>query len=111
MYRKCLVLMVFLLISLQAVAQQFTTHAVKEGETLYGIAKKYRVTPFNILKFNKELKKDAPLRPNTILVIPLDSKAAETDIVPSDMVKKKEVAPPQEEPVEFKVHRVRKRET
>ncbi|MDC6352001.1 LysM peptidoglycan-binding domain-containing protein [Zeaxanthinibacter sp. PT1] len=111
MYRKCLMLLVFLLISLQAVAQQFTTHAVKEGETLYGIAKKYRVTPFNILKFNKELKKDAPLRPNTILVIPLDSKAAETNIVPSDMVKKKEVVPPQEEPVEFKVHRVRKRET
>ncbi|WP_373072280.1 LysM peptidoglycan-binding domain-containing protein [Zeaxanthinibacter enoshimensis] len=111
MYRKCFMLLVFLLICLQAVAQQFTTHAVKEGETLYGIAKKYRVTPFNILKFNKELKKDAPLRPNTILVIPLDSKAAETTIAPSNIVKKKEVVPPQEEPVDFKVHRVRKRET
>lgn len=108
-------------------AQEFTTHAVKKGETLYSIAKQYRVTPYNILKANKELKKDAPLQPNTILVIPLDAKAAAVDIKPSDITREGGVKVSVEEalakisdsteaqsaatPVRFEAYRVRRRET
>ena len=71
MNRTLLSLLLFLALAFRLAAQEFVTHAVKEGETLYGIAKQYRVTPYNILKANKELKQDAPLRPNTILIIPM----------------------------------------
>ena len=40
-------------------AQQFTSHAVKEGETVYSIARQYKVSPSEIMKYNKEIKEDA----------------------------------------------------
>ena len=95
-------------------AQQFTTHAVKEGETIYGIAQKYKVTPYNLYKYNKELKKDVPLQPNTLLIIPLDAPVSDTteevkpdirNIIQEDSILK---AP---EPISFRTHKVRKRET
>ncbi len=127
MRRTLLSFLVFMVLVFQGIAQEFTTHAVKQGETLYGIAKKYRVTPFNILKANKELKQDEPLRPNTILVIPLDAKAAAIDVKPSEITpqggKKLSVEEALEKindsvrkedprvPLRFEAHRVRKRET
>lgn len=95
-------------------AQEFTTHAVKQGETLYGIARKYAVSPANILKFNKELRRDEPLQPNTILVIPLDAKAADMDVQPAAVVLEKGSGKLTQEPVEperFENHRVRRKET
>ena len=53
--RYILTVLFFVLMAGMAYAQQFTTHAVKEGETLYGIAQKYKVTPFNILKYNADV--------------------------------------------------------
>ena len=35
--------------------QRYATHPVKEGETIYSIAKQYRVTPYSILKENPEI--------------------------------------------------------
>ena len=102
------------LLSFSAVAQQFTTHAVKKGETLESIAKQYKVTPYNILTFNKEIKKGEALKPNTVLVIPLDAKASETSNMPSKKVEsktKKEKVEEQEEPIGFTKHRVRRKET
>ena len=58
--------------------QQFTTHTVKQGETLYSISQQYKVTPFNILKYNKEVKQDEPIQPNTLLIIRLDAEASDT---------------------------------
>ena len=59
----------------KALGQKFTTHAVKQNETLYSIAKQYGVSQEEILKYNKELKNGASLSINTILVIPSSSGA------------------------------------
>jgi LysM repeat protein len=50
-------------------AQNFSTHQVKEGETIQGIAKRYYVTPSDIYNLNPDAKKE--LKPNTILIIPI----------------------------------------
>ncbi|ASV31367.1 LysM peptidoglycan-binding domain-containing protein [Maribacter cobaltidurans] len=54
----------------KALGQKFTTHSVKQNETLYSISKRYGVSQDEILKYNKELRKGEPLSINTILVIP-----------------------------------------
>ncbi len=99
-----LVLAVLFLAALPATAQNYATHAVKEGETLQGIAQKYRVTPYSILQANKEIKTAADVKVNTILVIPINGNAT---------IEKKEEKPVQEEikPIGFTRHRVRKKET
>lgn len=127
MNRSLLSLAIFLALAFRLAAQEFVTHAVKEGETLYSIAKQYRVTPYNILKANKELKQDAPLKINTILIIPMDARAAAMEVKRSGMVKSEPGGLSVEEalgklndsvqeetkaqPVSFQAHRVRKKET
>ncbi|WP_424380716.1 LysM peptidoglycan-binding domain-containing protein, partial [Muriicola sp.] len=111
---NCLVL--FLVFAFQVQAQQFKTHAVKQGETLYSISKLYRVTPFNILKYNKEIKQGDVLKPNTILVIPMQASASDTSPLaetPKEVKIAKRVEQEQDEriPVRFRTHRVRKKET
>lgn len=103
----------FVLCSFSLFAQQFETHAVKEGETLESIAKQYKVTPFNILQFNKEVKSGVALKPNTILVIPLSRATTETISQPSNESVEEVVAvvEVQQEPIGFTKHKVRKRET
>ncbi|NER09004.1 amino acid/amide ABC transporter substrate-binding protein, HAAT family [Muriicola jejuensis] len=109
-------LFLFVLFAFQVQAQQFKTHAVKEGETLYSISKLYRVTPYNILKYNKELKQGDVLKPNTILVIPVQEAASVSDPF-ADTVKSNPVIPEKEaqeverKPIRFRTHRVRKKET
>ncbi|MFS4467644.1 LysM peptidoglycan-binding domain-containing protein [Maribacter sp. 2210JD10-5] len=110
-----LVLLLFVFIGCKATAQKFTTHPVKEGETLESIAQKYGVTAENILKYNREIRANEPLEKNTILVIPGEKKEAigtdnsegVTDllkgIVQDSVVKR--------EPIGFTTHKVRKRET
>ncbi|ALM06664.1 peptidoglycan-binding protein LysM [Sediminicola sp. YIK13] len=95
-------------------AQQFATHAVKKGETLESIAKQYRVTPFNILKYNKEIVQGKPLVANTVLVIPMASKSADPNVpvVKSKVtavVKEDKVV--QENPIGFTSYRARRRDT
>ncbi len=110
---NCLVL--FLVFAFHMQAQQFKTHAVKEGETLYSISKLYRVTPFNILKYNKELKQGDVLKPNTILVIPMQASASDTNPLPETPKEVEMVQTDQEQeertPLRFRTHRVRKKET
>ncbi|MGI9550132.1 MAG: LysM peptidoglycan-binding domain-containing protein [Aurantibacter sp.] len=98
----------------KAAAQKFTTHSVKQGETLESIAKQYKVTPYNILTFNKEIKQGQDLKPNTILVIPTNGAASELPTKPvavGDKDTSNEIAAEQEEPIGFTSHRVRKKET
>ncbi|NNE02739.1 MAG: LysM peptidoglycan-binding domain-containing protein, partial [Eudoraea sp.] len=105
---------VLFLVAINTYAQQFKTHAVKEGETLYSISKIYRVTPFNILKYNKEIKLGDPLIPNTILVIPMEASASDTSPnIPDEVaaIKKPVQEEEQQAPIGFKSHRVRKKET
>ena len=57
-------------------AQNFSTHQVKKGETVTGIAREYGVTTSDIYALNPDAKKE--LKPNTILIIPI-SKAKKTE--------------------------------
>ncbi|MGB5500126.1 MAG: LysM peptidoglycan-binding domain-containing protein [Maribacter sp.] len=112
--RNIVVLLLFTIIGCKATAQKFTTHAVKKGETLESIAKQYKVTPYNILTYNKEIKQGDDIIPNTILVIPVGAKVSEIKVETNEnkavpMVAKEK--PVQEEPIGFTTHRVRKRET
>lgn len=99
-----LVFAVLFLVALPVSAQNYATHAVKEGETLQSISQQYWVTPYSILQANKEIKSAADVKVNTILVIPLKGN------VPAP---KKEEKVEQEEikPIGFSRHRVRKKET
>lgn len=65
-----------MLMGINAIAQKFTTHSVKAGETLESIAKRYNVSEQGILNYNKEIKKGQALRENTILVIPASTAPA-----------------------------------
>lgn len=112
--KNIVVILLFTLIGCKATAQKFTTHAVKKGETLESIAKQYKVTPYNILTYNKEIKQGDDITPNTILVIPMGAKASEIKTAPNEakstpIISKEK--PEQEEPIGFSTHRVRKRET
>ncbi|MFV9551502.1 LysM peptidoglycan-binding domain-containing protein [Algibacter sp. PT7-4] len=78
MKRFLLVLILVLTFGFTAVeAQNFSTHQVKSGETVAGIAKRYFITPADIYKLNPDAKK--ALKPNTVLIIPL-SKASKPKV-------------------------------
>tara|TARA_R110002050_G_scaffold267266_2_gene408880 strand:- start:26787 stop:28952 length:2166 start_codon:yes stop_codon:yes gene_type:complete len=102
-----------LLFSLSAFAQKFTTHAVKQGETIQSISRQYKVTPASILSLNKEVKNPNELKPNTILVIPLDSKAAlEKDVVIKNngVTSDNQIVVVQEEPMSFISYKVKRKD-
>ncbi|WP_246160870.1 LysM peptidoglycan-binding domain-containing protein [Maribacter flavus] len=108
----------------KALGQKFTTHSVKQNETLYSIAKQYGVSQEEILKYNKELKNGASLSINTILVIPSSSGAVTN--TKSNQKEKGQVANGEvaelvnrimndsvakREPIGFVEHKVKKKET
>ncbi|RNL91047.1 LysM peptidoglycan-binding domain-containing protein [Sinomicrobium pectinilyticum] len=91
---------VFLLVAFFGVfvhAQDFDTHAVKKGETVTSIARKYQVSPSDIIRLNPEVKNG--LAVNTILIIPLSDKA------------KTDGEAMTQEVVSFITHKVRRKET
>lgn len=91
--------------------QRYVTHPVKEGETIYSIAKQYRVTPYSILKENPEIKSAEEIQPNTILIVPV-SQDYRGESITKVLEKKIEVEEPkQREPIGYRRHRVRKKET
>nr|WP_281503799.1 LysM peptidoglycan-binding domain-containing protein [Arenibacter sp. F26102] len=106
-----------MLFSFNAIAQKFTTHSVKAGETLEGIAKRYNVSEQGILNYNKEIKKGQALRVNTILVIPTANGA----VVKKDSVtevtallqalKGNEDGPQNRQPIGYISHRTKRKET
>ncbi len=99
----------FVFIGCRATAQKFATHSVKQGETLESIAKQYNITADQILTFNKEIKHGQELKPNTILVIPAGAKSSPTVI--TDRKGADEQVPPQQEPIGFTSHKVKRKET
>lgn len=109
--RFFLTIVLILITFLKVNAQQFTSHAVKEGETVYSIARQYKVSPSEIMKYNKEIKEDALLKPNTILVVPLASttKNGVAASASDTIVKQEEDL--QIKPNGFTNHKVRKKET
>ncbi|MFS4456832.1 LysM peptidoglycan-binding domain-containing protein [Maribacter sp. 2304DJ31-5] len=108
-----LAIALLLLASSKILAQKFDTHAVKEGETLEGIAQRYGITTASILQYNKEIKADEKLRANTILVIPGEVKTIKSpeDEVASLIRGIMQDSVVKREPVGFTIHKVRKRET
>ncbi|TRW27428.1 LysM peptidoglycan-binding domain-containing protein [Flavobacterium zepuense] len=67
---KYLVILFFSLIlcSASAYAQDYTKHKVEKGETVAGIAKKYKITPYDIYRLNPDAKNG--LKTDSILLIP-----------------------------------------
>ena len=117
-YRKViLTTLLLMLVSINAIAQKFTTHSVKAGESLESIAKRYQVSEQAILNYNKELKKGQALRANTILVIPSTNGAT----VKSDSVSKVDAllqslqgdgsGPQPREPIGYTSHKTKRKET
>jgi LysM repeat protein len=91
--------------------QRYATHPVKEGETIYSIAKQYRVTPYSILQENPEIKRVEEVKPNTILIIPVGADyQGETTTKSAPRIIEVEKHK-QLEPIGYTRHRVRKRET
>ncbi|MGS2762298.1 amino acid ABC transporter substrate-binding protein [Sinomicrobium sp. M5D2P9] len=78
-------------------AQDFDTHAVKKGETVESIARKYQVSSSDIIRLNPEVKNG--LAVNTILIIPVSDKA------------KADGESMTQEVVSFITHKVRRKET
>jgi LysM repeat protein len=113
--KNFVVLLLLVLIGCKATAQKFITHSVKEGETLETIAKQYKVTPYNILTYNKEIKRGEDIKPNTILVIPTGASVSEivkgAKVQKIDQVSEVEEDQYLDEPIGFTSHRVRKKET
>jgi len=85
-----------LFFSFNTYSQNYSTHQVKEGETIEGIAKRYYVTPFDIYGLNPEAKKG--LKPNTVLIIPI-SKAVKPTVTTTKELQG------------FKDHKVARKET
>ncbi|WP_308992062.1 LysM peptidoglycan-binding domain-containing protein [Mariniflexile litorale] len=77
-------------------AQNFSTHQVKNGETIQGIATRYGVTISDIYSLNPDAKKE--LKANTILIIPI-SKAKKPTVISTKELQG------------FKEHRTSKKET
>ncbi|WP_422861093.1 LysM peptidoglycan-binding domain-containing protein [Flagellimonas sp. W118] len=99
-------LVVFLMATVDVLAQNKTTHVVKEGETLQSISRQYRVTPYTILQSNSEIKTANDVKVNTILIIPLDGSVVKQEEKPIQ-----EEIQEEDKPTGFSRHRVRKRET
>lgn len=91
------ILCLLFLLSIKTIhAQNYSTHKVREDETIDSIAKRYNLTPADIYALNPDAKKE--LKVNAVLIIP-----------------KKEVQEPKviivKELNGFKNHRTKKRET
>jgi LysM repeat protein/ABC-type branched-subunit amino acid transport system substrate-binding protein len=68
------------LLSTSAYAQEYKKHTVQKGETVVAIAKKYKVTPYDIYRLNPDSKNG--INENTTLLIPAESKTpAESALV------------------------------
>jgi LysM repeat protein len=65
-------------------------HKVSKGETVYQIAKKYQVTPFDIYRLNPDAKNG--VQENSILLIPKLGGSVIKNTVKQDSVKKHKVA-------------------
>ncbi len=94
---KKLLSLILITLSITLGAQNYTEHTVKAGETLESIAKKYLVTPFDILALNPDAK--SRIKPNTVLIIP------------NSKVKNQPIEEESRELIGYKNHKVKRKET
>lgn len=83
--------------STTAVFQEFVSHQVKAGETVYSISKKYNLTEKQIVKLNPDAKRS--IYEGLVLILPADAKAKE--VTNGGL----------QEDIKFKRHKVRRKET
>jgi len=95
--KKLLIIIVLFCCSFTAMAQDYKTHKVQEGETIEQIAKQYLVTPFDIFALNPDAKKE--LKPDMVLIIP------------TSRVKNEPIPDETKELIDYKTHKVRRKET
>ncbi|MFK7783204.1 LysM peptidoglycan-binding domain-containing protein, partial [Psychroserpens sp.] len=95
--KKLLIIIVIFCCSFSVTAQDYKTHKVKAGETIEQIAKQYLVTPFDIFALNPDAKK--ALKPDMVLIIP------------SSRVKNEAIPDETKELIDYKTHKVRRKET
>ena len=96
--KKILLSISFLvLFSFNAIAQDYKTHKVKDGETIESIAKVYLVTPYDIYALNPDVK--TGLQPNTVLIIP------------KSRVLKNPIKTETRQLLNYKSHKVKRKET
>ena len=97
---KYIVVLIFSLVlfSTPSYAQDYKKHKVEKGETVASIAKKYKITPYDIYRLNPDSKNG--LKTDTVLLIPNTSKAPQQ-------------APVKEQPTKLAntVHEVKAKET
>ena len=97
---KYIVVLIFSLVlfSTPSYAQDYKKHKVEKGETVASIAKKYKITPYDIYRLNPDSKNG--LKTDTVLLIPNASKAPQQ-------------APVKEQPTKLAntVHEVKAKET
>lgn len=80
-----------------AQAQNYKTHKVKSGETIETISKMYLITPFDILALNP----DAKTKFGNDMIL----------IIPTSKVKNAEIVEPSKSIIDYKKHKVRRKET
>lgn len=100
----CILILVF---TCSVFGQNYTKHTVAKGETVVGIAQKYKVTPYDIYKLNPDSQNG--IQPNSVLLIPKSTGKVE---VKSDV--KSEVKPTQKPTTKLpiaKAHTVVAKET
>ncbi|MEH6536516.1 MAG: LysM peptidoglycan-binding domain-containing protein [Psychroserpens sp.] len=95
--KKRVLIILVVLFSMPAFAQEYKTHKVKQGETIESISKQYLVTPFDIYALNPDAKKS--IGPNTVLIIP-NSKVKNTPVQENER-----------ELIGFKKHKVKRKQT
>ncbi|APY07592.1 hypothetical protein BWZ20_04445 [Winogradskyella sp. J14-2] len=94
---KKLLTVMLISLALNLGAQNYIEHKIKEGETIESIAKKYLVTPFDILALNPDAK--TKFQPNTILIIP------------NSKIKNEPIDEESKELIGYKTHKVKRKET
>lgn len=90
----------FCMMNVSAFSQEFKYHTVKKGETVYSISKDYNISEEDIYKYNPDSKNGIEV--SSKLVIPLEKK---------DKGMPAKTGAPGLEPIEFKEHTVKKKET
>ncbi|MDX1604256.1 MAG: LysM peptidoglycan-binding domain-containing protein, partial [Salinimicrobium sediminis] len=100
--KKIAVLILFLqLFTVQAFAQQYKYHIVKQGETTSQIARQYNISEETLFKYNPDASRG--IKPQGKLVVPIN--------VGQDQNVKTVQQDPGDANVQFQMHRVKRQET
>ncbi|RMB57577.1 LysM peptidoglycan-binding domain-containing protein [Dokdonia sinensis] len=78
--------------------QDYVSHQVQAGETVYSISKKYNIDEKQILKLNPDARKN--IYEGLVLILPSEAKAKKPRAIDMD-----------QEDITFKTHKVRRKET